>query len=147
MGSRCFVPLEGGEIEIINVPAPGGGGVEWFYTVPARYEMSLLTLSFELVTSGVAGARYLGLFFGYMVGAIYERVFIQTPTLVLDSSNQKYFFSLGSPDVNTTGLLSVYNALPDLRWPSGAQWGTVTFNLKPGDLFQNINQVVSKWEV
>lgn len=23
MGNRCFVPLEGGEIEIIHVPTPG----------------------------------------------------------------------------------------------------------------------------
>jgi len=148
MGNRCFVPLEGGEIEIIHVPTPGGGGVEWRYTVPANYEITLLSLRFELLTGAVPGVRKPGIVFENAFDPVLEQVWIPTSLSVPEGETYTLNFWLGSQrQVGVALTNSWFDALPLIRWPAGTSWGSKTYNLKPGDLYPDIWQVVAKWRV
>lgn len=147
MGNRCFVPFVGGEIIMMNVPFDPGGGVEWEYTVPVGYEMTLLAVYYELTTSAIVGSRNTGFIFRNNFDAARERVRLRFSPAMIESRTWLFNLWLGNSRTALAVAGSrVSDALPLVRCGNPYGWGS-DCGLLVGDVWNFVRQVVIRWRV
>jgi hypothetical protein len=147
MGNRCFVPFEGGEIIMMNVGHDMGGGVEWYYSVPVGYEMTLLSVRFQLVVGAIIGPRRVAFTFQSPFDLVLENINITFPHVLSENETWDFFLWAGSQRIAPSASYPVCDALPSVRIRSRSGWGTKTLNIKPGDVYTFVSQVVVRWRV
>lgn len=141
-GNQCFVPLTGGEVIDINVAAPAAG-VDWIYTVPAGYEMTLLAVFFRLVTDGTVATRY-PMFVMWGTDG-FDRYRIRFTTNITAGLTRNFSYGLGQGRADSLVLVTYSDTLPAVRWGAGEHWGPATTGLQAGDQFSIIHQTVCRW--
>jgi len=148
MGNVCLTPLEGGEIVIITVPNPGGTS-DWIYSVPAGYEMTLLSVTWQVSTSALVGDRYIGYFsWGPVADAVLYRMLTVFTTVIIAGQSRAVVLCLQSSRTNQNIVNHYHDSLPEIRYTPGMRWGgTWAGSSLPGDQFFNIVQTVIRWRV
>ena len=149
MGNRCFVPLQGGEINTIS-PANPAAGANWSYTFPASYEQEIRTIECKL-TAAVAvanrRARFQVLEPG---GAVIVDLLFTAYTTTGEVSVFSLFVGCSRPDYSLIIAVGnhVYNdALPTMRIVPGCTVQSLFTALNAADQFSDIKIMSHMWRV
>ena len=143
-GNVCFVPLSGGQVVNID-PANPGAGNDWTYTVPAGYEMSLLSVCYRFTADATIAIRH-PLFVMWGPDA-FDRFRLRFALNI--TAGQVKIFSLAVGNARADSMAPANNlymdTLPSVRLAAGLNWGAFAVSAGSTDAFSDIHMIVRQW--